>query len=426
MSTRDPSAENTAPLGRRQARLASARRRRRTTVFAVVSALALVAVFGVVVLPLLLRSGQRTATTAAASNEPRGSQAQPVEARRTLLLVRYEEPGGPAVGVTLLSAAGPDSQAVVVFLPTGLLVDVPGVGFDRLAQAQRYGGTDLVRRSVAEALGIEVTHVAGLLDDALPELLGAAGPLTIDVGSEVLIGAGQVAFEAGEQELDGNRLAQYWTFDAPDEPALADFPRQQEVLESLFLRLAEDPAQMDRLLGVGQPLLDTDATEDDLRALVASLVSALEEDRLAFRLLPVEPVGPTAAGGEGSYNLSATAAEEIGALLALGPPVDDGQTRVQVLDGVGEPGVTQAVDQALGDGDFRIVQTDNAPSEVDRTEIIVYDDSDESRARAEAVREALGTGTITTSSRPQSVIDVTVVVGADFPVASTTTTEPPS
>lgn len=411
-----------AQLGRRQARLAAERRRRRATAFAVLSALLLVGLFGVVVIPLLLQADRPLASPTAAdsdaSEDP--TPASSTVPRRTLLLVRSGEPSGPASGLTLLSAAGDDSQAVVVFVPTGLFVNIPGIGLDRLAQAQFYGGPQLVARAVEESLGIEVTHTAAIGDGELGALLGATGPLTVDVGSEPLVGAGQVAFEAGEQELDADRLAQYWTFSAPDEAPLDDFPRQQEVLEALFRRVADDPSQVDRLLGTGTPLLDTDATEEDLRALVTGLADGLDGERLALRLLPVEPVGPTGAGGEGSYRLADDAGDEIAALLALGPPVDDGVTRVQVLDGVGEPGVTQTVEQALAGNGFRVVLTDNAPADVTETEVVVYDDSDEARARAEEVRDQLGVGTITTSSRPQSVIDVTVIVGADFPGLSTT------
>ncbi len=411
-----------AALGRRQARLAAERRRRRATSFAVLSALLLVGVFGVVVLPLLLQAERPlTSPTAAASDAPpEDPTPAPTVPRRTLLLVRSGEPGGPATGLTLLSAAGDDSQAVVVFVPTGLLVDIPGVGLDRLAQAHRYGGQELVARAVEQALGIDITHTAGIADPELGALLGATGPLTVDIGSEPLVGAGEVAFEAGEQELDAARLAQYWTFSAPDEAPLDGFARQQEVLEALFRRVADDSSRVDRLLGIGGPLLDTDAGQEDLRALVGGLADAQEDQRLALRLLPVEPVGPIGAGGEGSYRLANDAGDEVAALLALGPPVDDGVTRVQVLDGVGEPGVSQAVEQSLSGDGFRVVLTDNAPGEVPETEIVIYDDSEDARARAEEVRDQLGVGTITTSSRPQTAIDVTVVVGADFPGLSTT------
>jgi len=411
-----------AALGRRQARLAAERRRRRATSFAVLSALLLVAMFGVVVLPLLLQ-GERPLTSPlaeASDAPPQDATPAPTEPRRTLLLARSAEPGGPATGLTLLSAAGEDSQAVVVFVPTGLLVDIPGVGLDRLAQAHRYGGQELVTRAVEQALGVDITHTAGIADAELGALLGATGPLTVDIGSEPLVAAGEVAFEAGEQELDAARLAQYWTFSAPDEAPLDGFARQQEILEALFRRVADDPSQLDRLLGVGAPLLVTDAGQEDLRALVGGLARAQEDERLALRLLPVEPVGPIGAGGEGSYRLADDAGDEVAALLALGPPVDDGVTRVQVLDGVGEPGVSQAVEQALSGDGFRVVLTDNAPAEVPETEIVVYDDSQDARARAEEVRDQLGVGTITTSSRPQTAIDVTVVVGADFPGLSTT------
>jgi hypothetical protein len=46
------------------------------------------------------------------------------------------------------------------------------------------------------------------------------------------------------------------------------------------------------------------------------------------------------------------------------------------------------------------------------TEIIVYDQ--DSREQAEAVRDRLGVGTITIDEQPQTVVDLTIVLGDDF------------
>jgi polyisoprenyl-teichoic acid--peptidoglycan teichoic acid transferase len=89
--------------------------------------------------------------------------------------------------------------------------------------------------------------------------------------------------------------------------------------------------------------------------------------------------------------------------------------RVQVLNGVGVPGVGQEVDRLLDRGAFRIVLSDNARSfDFDATQILVYDESERSLAAAQRVQELLGVGTIQVSRQPQSVIDLTIVVGSDF------------
>lgn len=98
--------------------------------------------------------------------------------------------------------------------------------------------------------------------------------------------------------------------------------------------------------------------------------------------------------------------------------------RVQVLNGVGAPGVGQEVDARLGGespggddfaGSFRIVRTDNADSfDYRLTRIVIYDERPHSHAAAERVHQVLGVGTIQVSRQPQSVVDLAIVVGADF------------
>ena len=93
--------------------------------------------------------------------------------------------------------------------------------------------------------------------------------------------------------------------------------------------------------------------------------------------------------------------------------------RVQVLNGNGVPGIGQQVAEALQPGGFRLVDPGNASSfDVPRTRILVYDDSPAQVAAAQEIRELLGVGEIEVSEVPVSVVDITVIVGLDYPPAS--------
>ncbi|MBW3620533.1 MAG: LytR C-terminal domain-containing protein, partial [Actinobacteria bacterium] len=50
----------------------------------------------------------------------------------------------------------------------------------------------------------------------------------------------------------------------------------------------------------------------------------------------------------------------------------------------------------------------------EETRIIVYDDAPEQLAAAEQIRDLLGVGRVELSRTPQSVADITVVVGLDM------------
>jgi polyisoprenyl-teichoic acid--peptidoglycan teichoic acid transferase len=132
----------------------------------------------------------------------------------------------------------------------------------------------------------------------------------------------------------------------------------------------------------------------------------------------VEPFGGAGPDGSASYRLQ----ERGVAALTSGPlaasvPAGGGQeaVRVQVLNGVGVPGIGQEVDRLLKGGPFRIGLTDNARSfDFAETQILIYEESAEAMQAAGQVQQRLGVGRILVSRQPQTVVDVTIVVGADL------------
>lgn len=349
-----------------------------------------------------------------------------------LLLVRHRD-GGPATGLTLFAVGPGSDDALVLFVPVGTLVDIPGFGLDRLARAQQYGGAALTEASVENLLGIDVDQVATVTNSGLAGLLERAGGLEVEVDRRLVdrgsAGAAQVRFEPGAQILDGRRLAEYWRFRERDEQELASFPRQQDVIEALLDAAAADRDVMEALFDDGAPQLDSAAPSGWIAALFDRLTAAAAADELDFRLLPVEPFG----SDEGGTNTTFRPVEgEVDRLLqgplAASVPTGVGAepVRVQILNGVGTPGVGQAVDRRLEGGGFQIVLTDNASNfGFEETLILVYDETERSLEAAEVVRERLGVGTIQLSRQPQSIVELTIVVGADFS-GTDTPTEPSS
>ncbi|MGI8874633.1 MAG: LCP family protein [Egibacteraceae bacterium] len=347
----------------------------------------------------------------------------------TLLLVRQPGDGEPVSGATLLAAGPDDDQALIVFLPVGTLVELPGFGLDRLGLAGRYGGPGLVQAAVENTLGIAVDHVAAVSEEGLGALLGRFGGLELDIPQRLTTrqsdGTATVRFEAGSQRLDGERLAEYWSFTEPGEDEFASFARQQQVLRRL-LEAATDPQVREALVD-GAGVLDTTAEPAWIAELVARLSGAEVDEGARFTLLPVEAFGGQGQNGSATFRVREDDTRALVAdALAASVPAGAGAevVRVQVLNGVGAPGVGQEVDARLGGespggddfaGSFRIVRTDNADSfDYRLTRIVIYDERPHSHAAAERVRQVLGVGTIQVSRQPQSVVDLTIVVGADF------------
>ncbi|CAN5377726.1 hypothetical protein BH23ACT7_BH23ACT7_06820 [soil metagenome] len=400
--------------GRRAARRAEARRVRRRR-FALTAGVATVVAVAAVAWQVAAVPGAAPTGTAATGTAGPVTRGTPQD---TLLLVRHPSSPGPATGVTLLAAGpGPD-DATVLFVPAGMLVDIPGAGQQPLGEAFARGGAALAQAVTEDALGIEIDHAASIDEPGLGAFLGRSGGLALTVPGALAAtvdGSSVERFAAGEQFLDGTRLAEYWAFRQAAEDELATFPRQQLVL-SAFLRAAADEAVRDRLVGDGAPQLSTAADGAWLDAVLGRLGDAARRGSLDFVQLPVERLDGGPDGAAYRARRDGVVALRSGALAASVPRGGvAGVVRIEVLNGVGTPGVGAEVGRLLGGEQFRVVRTDNADGfGVGETRIVVHDDAERSIEVAEQVRRRLGVGTIQVSDRPDRAVDLTIVVGADF------------
>ena len=397
-------------------RLEARRRRRRRVLVTAVVVLAVAAGVALALPRLGGAGGGEPVAGPTASPPPRPDQ-------RTLLLVRAPQEPGAAKGVTLFAAGPEPDTGVVLFLPVGTLMDVPGHGLDRLGAAHQYGGAALVQATVENTLGITVDHAATVGDAGLAALLGRVGSVELEVPERLVRrdadGSPSLRFAQGVQHLDGPRLVEYLSFRMSEQDELSSFSRQEQVWDGVFGALAAEdgPERLEELAGDGAPQLDTTADAQWLTALFADLAGASAAGSLTQAGLPVQPFGGAGPDGGGTYRIQDEAAEELVAeLLAASLAAADSageSLRVEVLNGVGTPGIGQAVHRRLNGQGFRIVRTDNAANfDFGQTQILVYDDARLPAARR--LRDLLGVGTISVSRRPQSVVDVTLVVGADF------------
>jgi polyisoprenyl-teichoic acid--peptidoglycan teichoic acid transferase len=409
------------PTVRRTEQQAVQRRRRRNVVIAVLSAALVVLAAGVVAIPLLDREGD--GVTSAATAEPTAMAAGSVVDPTTLLLVSHpDEPDPGADSITLFAVDPASDRGAILFVPVDLLVELPGIGLERLGTAQHFEGVGLVSETVSEVLDIDVAASTAVGHEQLGRLLGAGGPLTVDVGAQPLTGqVGEdeeaVRFEAGEQTLDGAELVQYWTVVGQQEQVFADLTRRQQVVMGLLGRFEDDPDVLDDVLGSGGVELGATAEPAVVRGVLTELAAAHAADQLAFGALPVRPFGQTAADGSAVFALSEESQTILSSLLVgVG---DEDATRVEVRDASGNRDLlsrveaAHRVDEALGD-DFRVSLGAVTEDEVAQTEVVIYADTPEARERAEAVRAALGLGTITVEEQPQTAVDMTIRLGDDF------------
>jgi polyisoprenyl-teichoic acid--peptidoglycan teichoic acid transferase len=353
-----------------------------------------------------------------APDTPEAAQAEVLGDRQpSLVIVTHDEadPSGQASGVIVLAYDRETEQGSIVLVPTAILADVPGYGSFQLREAFALGDAPLVDISLANLLGVEFDGAASVSAQGWSAWLDRTGGYEVEVRSRLTEPDGDATrFEAGAQLLDGERLAEYLTFRGGSESELETLPRVQDVLLGLLDRVAGEPEVLEAMFADGAPMVETTET-DLLRDLLGQLADARADGRVTTLTLPVSPLG---SGREDSYRLDdARASALVDDQLAASRPTEGaGVGRgVQILNGNGAEAIGQRVAERLSGGGYRIVLTGNADDfGYETTLIVVYDDSSEQLAVAQDVQERLGVGEIQRSATPQSVVDITIVVGADF------------
>jgi polyisoprenyl-teichoic acid--peptidoglycan teichoic acid transferase len=416
--------------GRRAA--ASRRRRRQARLRTIVGVLVLLLVAAIVVLIASLGL-DRARELVVPVEEAAPPTFAPTNRQPALAWVTYDEDSGDtaAAAIVVLAYDRDADQGTVLLVPAGTVADVPGHGSFTVGDAYSFGEGPLVAVTVDNLLDVRLDGVVSISRDGWASLGDALGPVDVEVRSRLVADAagtgGEVRFEPGAQRLEGDRLAEYLTFRADGETELDALPRIQHAVAGLLDRIAEDPASVRDLLGLdaqGEVVADPAQDAATLRtsdaqltyALLTELADARQRERVTTLTLPVSPLG---TGRDDLYRVDTGRADQLidERLAASRPTEGTGAGRsLQVLNGNGVPGIGQQVAERLQPGGYRILLTGNADRfSHEVTRIVIYDDSSEQLAIARDIRERLGTGEIERSGTPQSVVDVTIVVGADFP-----------
>ena len=393
--------------GERSVRRRAARRR----VLLVAAVVVAVALAGVAVWALLGR-GDTGAPTPVATGP----------ARQLTMVVQVTGADGNAEASALVGTTKVGSKAVVLLVPSGLVVQVPGGGDLPFGEAATDADPGLAAASLADLLGVKVSDNWVLTQEGLAALADAVGgvqaSVDVDVTSTALDGTTTVLVRAGDQKLSGVSAAAFATYLADGEPEQARLARFDNVLTSLVARLpSEEAAVVDLLakLGAGSKhTLDTTALAQRLVVMHAAAV----KDNIVSDVLPVKTADT--GGSAPAYVLDVTQAAATMRTRFPGaqqPSGAEAPLRVLVENGVGTPGLVLAARTKLIEGGFLFQDGGNASSFTkDPTSLLVADATDASRAAGAKVAAALGVPatSVVTQDRGQSKADVIVILGPDF------------
>ena len=295
-------------------------------------------------------------------------------------------------------------------------MSVPGAGSIPYGRAILSVTPQASRGALSDLLGVTVDN-GWILDlPSVVKLVDGLGGIPVQVDVPVVQGR-NVVLSPGQQNLDGVGAGVFLSYLAPGELEQVRLARVQEVLDGIVNVLPRTEAELTALLtGLGERSSASLPT-DKLASFLLGLAVDDEAGQLQYDTLPVIDQDP--GGGVVSFRLDDKRARALVDRL-LADSVPEGAraegNRFLVLNGVGTPGLGEAVRKKLVPQGLSFVSARNAPAfGVAKTQVLVPDTSAESRALGAKVAKALGVpaGSVATQAFG-SIADVVILVGADF------------
>lgn len=353
------------------------------------------------------------------AKDVRGPQASSASAQvrsQSTLLLAVLTPEGAGAGHALLAHDAQADDGAAVLIPPQVLVNVPGSGSLPLERALRTGQPESTRNALSDLMGVTVDDHWLLDADAFRTLVNALGGLPVEVDVPVTR-SGQVLVSPGAQVLDGERAYAFLTHLGEGEQEQSRLTRVQEVVDGLLDVLPPEGPELAAILETLAAGSTTSLSASALADQLLALKAADDDGEVQYDVLPVVDLDP--GGGVVAFRLDPEANRAlVDRLLAASVPpgVREEGNRVIVYNGVGTPGLGEAVRAKLAPAGFVLVDSRNAPQfGHPKTQVLVPDASPESQALGERVARALGVpGTAVATQELASAADVAVLVGADF------------
>ena len=136
-------------------------------------------------------------------------------------------------------------------VPRDTLVDIPGVGKDKINAAYASGGPELTVETLENLTGLRLNHYVVVNFGGVEEIVDAMGGITLEVDNPINVGIDgrRVSIPAGTQELDGLQALAYVRYRGGPTADIGRIGRQQKFLRELA-RQSTSPANLPRLPAV--------------------------------------------------------------------------------------------------------------------------------------------------------------------------------
>ncbi|CAA9420468.1 MAG: Cell envelope-associated transcriptional attenuator LytR-CpsA-Psr, subfamily M [uncultured Rubrobacteraceae bacterium] len=169
----------------------------------------------------------------------------PFGTQRALLLGSDATAGGASRSDTIvLTKAGGGMLAV----PRDTLVDIPGVGEDKINAAFAAGGPGLTTETVENLTGVTVDDYVVVNFGGVKDIVDAMGGITLEVDEPIEVGieGRPVSIPAGTRELDGFEALAFVRYRGGPTADIGRIGRQQKFLRELAQE-STSPSNLTRL-----------------------------------------------------------------------------------------------------------------------------------------------------------------------------------
>ncbi len=341
--------------------------------------------------------------------------------------------GGNSDTMLLVRLLPATHQINILSIPRDTLVQLPGVGNDKINDANSKGGVQLTEQTVSQLLNhIPIDRYVRIDTESFTQVVDALGGVEVNVPKPMnYVDHTQnlyIHFQAGRQVLNGQHLQEYVRF---REDALGDIgriQRQQEVLKILLHKLWQ-PSTLGHLPQILKAVKDNSDTDLSIGEMLGmtQFVGSLDRQHINMAMLPGRFSGkneypfsywiesPQAATPILTRYFGANSQQDAMAT----PPTNFKQMWVAVANGTGKARATTKTIALLRKQGFKKIYTTHreiasvTTFPLDQTQIIAQQGNPDA---ANAVKSALGIGQVQVAATGDIGSEVTVVVGNDLAV----------
>ena len=324
---------------------------------------------------------------------------QPKETMTFLLIGINEKDETRKTDTLMVISYDPKKREIhVISIPKTTLLEIPGYNVGEVSQTFGLGRVSLTVSTLEYLLQVDISHYVKIDSEGFKHIVDELGGVRV-----------------GSRRLSGGAALKYTNPKDETENEVDRIERQQKFITSLFKRVHDKEVyqKLPRLITNLAKDFETDFAPKESTNL-GLVLGAVKGEKLKLHILPVSQVVMD------NKVLYQPKKDEMEALIIriFGADVRKkatGSLRVRVLNGVGDPGVANAIAKTLTDNGYNVIDVKNADNfNYAETQLIIYSGKTKNLVKVGRVQALLGVGKVVVNNLPQDVADLTIVIGKDY------------